>query len=430
MKICLLVFILFFFLYGVNFTFLPISTARIILLTAGGYLLLKSLFYSSVIINRSVLLIFALYAILLLWITFITVFYQLRDVTIFTGALLMFIHSFIGGWFLAVIFDRFNFDLRNVILFVPIVITIQAVFIIVYFLSWSFREFTFAFIPEAGNIDYRKNLFQSRGLTHSSGASLSVLQSFGVLFTSYLLSTANFRSKQFIYLSFSFGLLCISIFLTGRTGLLILPLVFIYFFIILFLRIRIPKNITYFILAAPLIILISFLVFRFLYSNYFGGITTAGGEDILSRVVRWYVEEFYSEGRIQSRTLSFLSTNHLIFPENNIEILFGDPTTWHLNRISSDIGYIRMWHGIGLVGILIYYSFIITLFIHMILLAPDSYAKIMLTLLLIYLLIIEFKEPFMLNLSINAFFILLFSYLLVKDINDKEKISNEDFTSH
>ena len=205
--------------------------------------------------------------------------------------------------------------------------------------------------------------------------------------------------------------------------MLILPLVVIYFFIIMFLRVRIPKNITYFILAAPVIILVSFLVFKFLYSNYFGGITTAGGEDILSRVIRWYVEEFFSEGKVQSRTLSLLSTNHLIFPENSIVLLFGDPTTWNLNRISSDIGFIRMWHGIGFLGILIYYFFIVTLFTHMILLAKDSYAKVMVTILLIFLLIIEFKEPFMLNISVNAFFILLFSYLLVQDIRDKEEIS-------
>ncbi|MFW5700191.1 MAG: hypothetical protein ACOCWM_00750 [Cyclobacteriaceae bacterium] len=415
-------FLLFFFLYGIDFTFLPLSTARIIVLAGAGYILLSITSDTSIILRRSFVFLLMLYFVLLSWIAFITFVYDLKDITILTGILLMFAHSFIGGYFFAMLFNRFEYDFRSVILFIQVAITIQAVFIIIYFLSWDFREFTFSYIPETGNIDYRENLFQSRGLTHSSGAALSVLQSLGVLFTSYLLSTVSFKSKQFLYLSLSFGLLCISIFLTGRTGFLMLPLVGVYFFMLMVFKLKIPKNVGFFILIAPLMLLVSYFTFRYVYNNFFGGITTAGGEDILSRVFRWYIEEFYSDGRLQSKTFTFLTSTHLFFPEDNSVLLFGDPTTWSLNRIRSDIGLVRMWHGIGLLGIILYYSFIIALFMQMILSSRGFNEKLMLSLLLLFLFIIEFKEPFMFSVSVNAFFILIFSYMFLNNIRNGVKL--------
>jgi len=291
-------------LYGVKFTFLPVSTARFIILIAFCYLALKIIFKPGITISRSGLLVLLIFVIFGYWVLLISVFYGLQDSTMLTSVILMVIHSFLGGWFFSVLFKKFEFDFRHVIFLFQTVITIQAVFILIYFVSWSFREFTFKYIPVTGNIDYQENLFQSRGLTHSSGAMLSVLQSIGVLFTAYLLATVNHRSKEFIYLLFSFCLLCLSILITGRTGLLMLPLVFIYFIVLLILHRGIQKNITFFALLTPPFLVISFLIFRYLYSNLWGGISTGSGEDILDRVIRWYTDEFFSEGRMRSRTFS------------------------------------------------------------------------------------------------------------------------------
>jgi len=154
-----------------------------------------------------------------------------------------------------------------------------------------------------------------------------------------------------------------------------------------------------------------------LYSNLWGGISTGSGEDILDRVIRWYTDEFFSEGRMRSRTFSILQ-GHWFFPEKTFGLLFGDPSTWGVNRISSDIGYVRMWHGIGALGIMIYYTLILVVFVHMILLANKYPEKIMIGILGLYLFIIESKEPFMFNVSVNAFIILIFLYLV---INEKKK---------
>ncbi len=418
LKLFFLVLSLFFYLYGVNFTFLPISTARIIIVIAFCYFLLTLLFKPSIIIRRSGLLLLLIFMVFGYWVIFISIISGFRDKAILTSVILMVIHSLMGGWFFSVLFQEFKFDFRKVIFIIQIVITIQAVFILIYFVSWSFREFTFAYIPETGNIDYRENLFQSRGLTHSSGAMLSVLQSVGVLFSAYLISTVNFRSKEFFYLLFSFGLLCLSIIITGRTGLLMLPLVFIYFTLMLFLKPGIPKNITYFSFTAPLILIASFLIFRYLYANLLGGITTSSGEDILDRIARWYLVEFFDEGRIQSRTFMILS-EHWFFPDNTLVLLFGDPATWGVDRISSDIGYVRMWYGIGIIGIIFYYSLLFTVFLQMVLLSKAYPEKIMISILGIYLFFIEMKEPFMFNISVNAFFILIFVYLIMSNTNQK-----------
>jgi hypothetical protein len=411
-KYFLLVFTLFFYLYGVNFTFLPVSTARIIVFIAFCYLLLKFYFKPVIPFRRSNLFLLLAFIVLAYWIFFISVVNGYRDSAMFTSVTLMLIHSFIGGWFFSIIFYNFGLNFRQVIFLIQSVITIQAVFILIYFVSWEFREFTFTYIPETGNIDYQVNLFQSRGLTHSSGAVLSVLQSLGVLFSAYLLSTAKYRDPEFIYLLLSFGLLCLSIFITGRTGILILPLVFVYFVLIVLSKSGIPKNIAYFSISSPIILIISFIGFKFVYQNIIGGITGATGEDIFDRVVRWYVEEFFSEDGFQSRTMSILS-GHWFFPDNISGLLFGNPDTWGVNRIRSDIGYVRMWHGIGMVGVLVYYIFFLSLFFQMVLSVKAFPEKVMLGLLGFYLFFIEMKEPFMFNVYVNAFFILIFAYSVI-----------------
>ena len=420
-KIFLLGFSLFFYLYGVNFTFMPLSTARIIIIIAFCYFLLTFIYKPSIRLRISDLLLLLIFLVLWYWVFFMTVVSGYTDKSMLTSVSLMLVHSLVGGWFFSNLFVRFGFNFRKVILLIQIVITIQAVFILIYFVSWDFREFTFLYIPETGNIDYRVNLFQSRGLTHSSGAVLSVIQSLGVLFTAYLLSTSKYSSKEFIYLLFSFGLLCLSIFITGRTGILIIPLVFIYFLMVLLSRKGIPKNITYFAVAAPLIVVVSFILFRYVYQNIIGGITGATGEDIFDRVVRWYVEEFFAEGALQSRTLSILS-GHWFLPDNAELLLFGDPSTWDLNRIRSDIGYIRMWHGIGAAGFLIYYCFLILIFVRMVLSAKAFPEKLMAGILGIYFFIIETKEPFIFNVFVNAFIVLIFIYLIISKRKATQKL--------
>lgn len=423
LNIFLFIFILFFYLYGVHFTFLPTYTSRLIVFAAWVYLALLFLTKKSIAAPIELVTIGLLYFLYLAWVLAISAVYGFADISVLVSTVLLFLHAFVGGIFFAVIFKKMNFTFRQVILVVQVVIVAQAFFILLYFISWDFREFTFAYIPEGGNIDHRENLFRSRGLTHGSSATLSLIQSMGFLFTAYLVATVHYRSKQFIYLVLSFGLIFLSVFLTGRTGLLMIPVAIFYLFALLVLRQRISKNSVYFVLGVPVAAALLFVLLRLGYQYVLGGFSTAWGEDGFDRLIRWVVGEFFgSDGQVQSRTMQILSS-HWFFPEAWHLFFFGDPTTWSLNRIPSDIGIVRLWHGVGLVGMLMLYALFVLVFLMSILKARGTEAKLMLAMLAVFLFIAEAKEPFLSNLNVNVFIILIFCYLMVSDRADRNRKS-------
>jgi len=395
----------------VNFTFLPISTARIILLIGLVYLIILWYvkFPTSINIDKGVLIVILLYVLYFVWIFFISVYQELKDVAILSNALLLLIHPFIGGLFFSLVFHKMDYTLRDVILVIQIVIFIQAIFIVIYFVSWDFREFTFNFIPETGNIDHKETLFRSRGLTHSSGAGLSVVQAMGLLFTSYLIATIRYKSKQFLYLIFSFGLLVISIGITGRTGLLMLPLVFSYIIVLMIRKSKMPKNLIYFTIIIPLVIIASYLLFKHGYMT----LVDEGDTAVFDRLVRWYTKEFYGESQVQSRTVKIL-LDHWFLPEDSSTLLFGDPTTWNVNRIRSDIGLVRRLHGAGFIGIVLIYTLYLFVFLYIIIKSKKLTAKLLFALLGLFLFIIEVKEPMFTRLPIASVYMLFFPYFLLR----------------
>src|SRR5690606_35525973 len=252
----------------------------------------------------------ALYGLFLIWVIFTTVLSGAADISILSSTLLILFHSFAGGLFFAHAFRILRFDFRSVLLTVQITTVVQAFFIALYFLSKEFRDITNTYIPQGGNvgdlkIDPEQTLLRSKGLTHSGGATLSLLQSFGLLFTAYLLLTVRKRA-EFMYLVASFGLLLLSIFLSGRTGLLAVPIVVAYFMIVIFFRGAIPKNVVYSVLLAPIFAGAAFLLLRYLYQSVFGGWSTSWGEDGFDRVVRWVAQEFISDGRFKLNTVERL----------------------------------------------------------------------------------------------------------------------------
>ena len=415
-KVCLLIFTLFFYIYGINFTFLPLSTARVVLIFAWMFFLYDFFLKPSIVVDRSILTIILIFGIYIYWVILISGIHQLKDIVIFSNAVLLIFHAFLGGMFFAILFKKNNQSFQKIIFFLQLVITIQALFILVYFISWEFREFTFKYIPETGNIDHRQTLYRSRGLTHSSGATLSVLQSIGLLFTAYLLATLKYTKKRMGYLLFSFGLLVISLILTARTGLLMVPVALGYLFCGIILKKKVPKNILYFYILAPIVLLITILLFRHIYF-----IVDPEGARTYERLISWYIKEFYADGQFQSRTVNILY-DHWFLPENTSTMLFGDPTTWSINRISSDIGIVRRFHGTGIIGLVVFYCLYIAVFCYMIMKSKYLLDKLLFVFLGLFLLIVEAKEPIISHLSISAIYLMLFAYLILnnsKSITEK-----------
>lgn len=408
LKLILLISLLFLYLYGINFSFLPMHTSRLIAFLSLPFLVFSVILRNYIIfIPKRLLLVGFFYFLLLLWVVFTTGVYGFLDDALLTGTLLILIQGVTGASLFSFLFYKVGLTFRDIIFLIQSAISIQAIFIVLYFISWDFREFAFHFIPESGNINYRENLFRSRGLMNSSGSTLSLMQSFGLLFTAYLIVTVKTYRKEFWYYVFSFGLIFLSIFLTGRSGLLMLPVAIFYMFFLNVANLSINKKSLVFVIMIPIVLGVSYFILRLGYQLILGGFETSWGGDGFQQLTNWVLNEFISsDGQIQSRTAQILA-NHWIFPENFLLTVFGDPTTWNVNRISSDIGYIRILHGLGLVGLLIFYLFFAVLFFVSVKSTKGLEAKVMISFFGLFLFVLEAKEPFLLNLKIGSFVVLI-----------------------
>lgn len=412
-ELTILLFFLFFYLYGVHFSFLPTYTSRLIVMGAIAYMLVFLINRTRVILPFDFVIVGVAYGAYLSWVLMSSSIYGFSDITILAFTLFLLFHAFLGGVFFAIFFKKMAFSFYQFIFFLQIIIVLQAFFIILYFVSWDFREFTFTYIPETGNVDHKENLFRSRGLTNGVSATLSLVQSIGLLFTAYLVSQVSYKSKKFIYLLVTFGLIFLSVFLTGRTGLLMLPVVLIYLLTLLLVKERFSKNTIYFLLGLPVVFVLMFIMLKTGYQYILGGFTTQWGEDGFSRLVRWVTSEFVSsDGQIQSRTAQILMS-HWFTPDSLKSFLFGDPTTWNLDRIPSDIGIVRLLHGVGLIGMLLFYVLFSLIFLISVIRARGYEAKLLIIFLAIFLFMAEFKEPFLTKLQINAFIMLIFCFLVL-----------------
>lgn len=352
-----------------------------------------------------------LYLALFFWVLSRTGMQGGQDISILVSVVLLLFHAFIGGLFFARISRGLKLDFMDLILVLQVVITLQAALIILYFVSWEFRELTLAFIPPEGNIDYRENLFQSRGLTHGSGARLSLIQSFGLMFTAYLVCIAKRRRGQLLYFVVSFPVIFASIFLTGRTGLLMVPVTLCFIAAVVLIRLKLQWSLLKFCVLIPMAMLGLYLALRFGYQHVLGGFTTVSGEDGFDRLVRWVTSEFINDGQLRSRTAMLLQS-HWFLPTEWHVLLFGDPSTWSLNRISSDAGFVRMWFGYGIIGMLIAYSLFIAMFLFSVLGVRGIEAKLMIGMLGTFLMAAEVKEPFLMDLNVNVFLVLMFAYVV------------------
>jgi len=420
-KTILLAFALFFYLYSVNFAFLPTYTARIIVGLGLVYVFLVAFQNRFPRFSSELLPVLILFFVYFLWAFLGATLDGFSDPSLVISAALLFFQSFIGAVVFVVAFFNLKYSFRDVILILQITVVVQACFVILYFVSWDFREWTFSNVPIGGNIDPTKNLFRSRGLTHSGGATLALMQAIGLLFTAYLVTNVRYRRGQFFYLILSFGLIFISIFLTGRTGLLMLPAVFLFFFFVTMLKGRLLKNIWFFVLIVPLGGVIGILLLKVAYYQILGGFSTSWGSDGFDQLVSWVVSEFVSDdGKIQSRTADILM-DHWFFPMDSKTFFLGSPSTWNVNAIPSDIGIVRLWHGVGLIGMLMFYAIFFVIFLVTWIKQEGLSEKLLVLFLFLFLFFTELKEPFLLKLNINSFLSILFFYTLIRWRRIKEK---------
>ncbi|MEZ8991463.1 hypothetical protein AB6E89_19735 [Vibrio breoganii] len=266
----------------------------------------------------------------------------------------------------------------------------QAITVVLFFLSPLFKDFILNNFVDASNIDFLIS-FRSRGIS-ASGATVSVYLSFGFFYFLYLIGTA--KSRNLISYSFiGIGLLLIAMFLSGRTGFLVFLVLVITFFIFFLIENGFTLINRDFIKRMFVLIIVLPLVFYLFYVTYgivfSGGATTVWGEDKLSVVTKWVLDESDSD----TSTVNFLLENHLLINTIWPDFLIGNPDFLSSYDKHTDIGYLRVLNDFGLVGFILYYSSLFVLFITSIM-NNSKLSKFLLVGLMFCLFFVEAKEPF------------------------------------
>jgi hypothetical protein len=224
---------------------------------------------------------------------------------------------------------------------------VHSILMLIIFLSPSFRTIFYNFIilsELAYTSTFRlDNLTRFSGLLNSGFGSLSVLN--GILFLMGLYS--YIFSNKITLTKFVIGalLLFISSVLSGRLGIVVMLIVLVFFYVLPTLKISIlKKKFNLLLTIIPIII-----IFIILLNNYFPDKAQFAFESYF---------KYIDSGNFDNSTESILS-ERLNTNLSYLELLFG---TGNYTIDYADNGYIVMMNGGGLIGTLVSFSFIFSIF--------------------------------------------------------------------
>lgn len=261
--------------------------------------------------------------------------------------------SFIASTFIVRIIykNHYNNTSNTVIYAIYMSGFIHGVIMILSFLFPFFRNFLYSFVS-LGNIGeiFVETMTRSPGLSSGGGDSLSVIQAIALIFgMHYYFKIEKHVSfiKSIIYL-ISFLVLIFSIFLSARTGLVILL-----FYLLFSLLIRIfsffkKLSINQFFLFKVSLISIILIIITPVFFNLIM-------ESEYSRFGTRAFELYFNY--IESGELGTSSSENLknmyFLPQNKLHLWFGDGNFGRngiYSYIPSDVGYVRMIFGGGIIG--------------------------------------------------------------------------------
>lgn len=410
-------FVLFFSIYSIYFNYLPTYTSRIIGIISIIFLLYYITFNKFPMYNQEIIILICFYIIYIIYLLILSYIYE-DDYMFAYSRVMILLQIFPSSIFISILLLNKNISFRDTIKIISICIIIQSLFVILDFLSADFRNFTIKYIPQTGNTDYTITQARFRGLTNSGEATLSVTQSIGVISLLYLIVTSkSINFKYYILYSLSLGIVTASIFLSGRTGFLIFPVTFLFIISMNSKWRQMKRGFILLFFAAPIFIFMTYTLLTTAYTLT-GGAELTSGEDVLNRLLRWYTEEFFSDsGSIQSYTVLAL-ISHWFFPQELSVLIFGDPSTWSLNRIPSDVGFIRILHANGLVGSLMFYGLILFILVSSLSKINDPISRRYIFFIFLFLFIIESKEPFLSKFEISTIIFTIYFYLTISSQRD------------
>ncbi|TCK84875.1 hypothetical protein [Albibacterium bauzanense] len=382
------VFLLLFFIFSVKFLFIPLNSSRFVILGCFVTLLIirrnELIFY----FNKNAFKAFSILVLYALYTAIITLFNGSGNMANLFVIILLLFQIAGGAYLLSAFFIKE--DLNQLLYLLLLVFGIQGILIFINFIFPAYRELMFVIMPLEGNIteDSITSVFRTRGLMQSSGASVSAYLATGLLMGAYFLT--SFKLSKIDRRIIIACLLCIviGIVFTGRTGFIMIPVALLAYYTLLIINNKFSWKSLLLLIYIP----IGSVLFYFLIKEMYILIQPEG-EIIIRAWEKWAFDQFldsFNGSSGKSNTLAALRS-FIFLPEDDSHLLFGDPTSWGVVR--TDVGYIRMIYAVGVIGAILFYAGIIRLYFFMMAHAKTLSIQVFYGFLLLWGVIIEYKEP-------------------------------------
>lgn len=295
-------------------------------------------------------------------------------------------------------FDDLVYISLMAIFFNSLIVVIEATFP-------TIRDIIEFFLAPSGNVDW-KTVPRYRGIASGGGASLSVLIPVAVTFTLYLYEKNRINTSITFLLS---AVLIISLIFIGRTGILLLPIVFALFIAFNFKKYFLKFLCLFFI--ATIVAIISFEHIKHYIIEQHGA------------PFYYYSFGFMLEGRAgfeNIRTIGIIKEFLTVLPLTFPEVLIGygfyggsdfDPWT--------DTGYNRMFLSVGyLFGLIFYACFFLFSY------KPMKQKPFLFSAIISILMIAEIKEPLLFTGYASRITFVLLAYSILEIKFSEKKLTN------
>lgn len=308
-----------------------------------------------------------------------------------------------------------------------IIFLINSIYVILVYFNSSFGSFAFQYLGGKNfEINNQLNNFTDSRRSFDMGTGSGAIASLNFLMIFILILFEMLNKSKKIYI-FPLLFIIIATSLLGRTGFYLELLISLSIIIFLFLKnINSMKKIRFKsknVLFLPFILIISILAtltLKELLSN---------DEKLINNTLPWLFEIYYNfmdDGTLQSNTTNLILENMYFIPENLAHLLFGDSNLGRssmMTYVPSDVGYIRNLFGFGILGSLFIYLPIIYLLVFSLKKIKFSpYKSMTLALMILSLLIINFKELHLLFGNYSIIIFVIYFGLLGMERSKNEKI--------
>jgi hypothetical protein len=228
----------------------------------------------------------------------------------------------------------------------------HSVFMLLVFFSRDFSEIFYSILSlsEKG-LEHLDWGLRTTGLTTSGGAALSVVQASTFLcglFGFFSASHSKLNNKEMFKLVLGAGLILLSIFISARSGIVVIFVFTFFMFLMYFLG---KKYVFAYIKLEIKLLTILGVIAVFLL--------LIGGYEVFSRNLNWIFEVFnnYSDtGRFYTKSSDSIISRMYFLPNDMQTVIFGNSNLGRgdeFEYLSSDVGYVRLIHAVGIVGTLI-----------------------------------------------------------------------------